>query len=307
MGIVAVKGAGDFLIEGLIAGSRIAAMASRNRQLKADNQISQQRLQLAITEQTSIGRLRELRGDAATKEAQFNEVRTQKLKSDVLSGAIEKGVPVLDEDFTDEEATAFARQIMEGLGVEITPANLAFHATQAKGFYSRTKQSNDIEKLRAQAFAISQAAIAGTRATTEQIQAAGLHRDQMNTLFRKEIDLSTIISTTEEGKERDSIVKERDELRKRQKELRDQQFESLRDSANRINRLRAPRLGERAEASGSGSASGSPQLRADVNEFGLTREEMDRLPLVTTQEEFNAVDPGENFKTPDGQVYPKPK
>ena len=78
--------------------------------------------------------------------------KTQATRRKSLISTLGAMVDVSDKDLTPEEATEFAKSALEGVGAELTPANIIMATGMMKGLHSDALSALDVEIMRAEAF-----------------------------------------------------------------------------------------------------------------------------------------------------------
>lgn len=235
MAITVLPGPIDKLNAGILAGARLAALATRGKHLKAQNALDLKRLQLQTTELLSRDTLRGLQGEAARTETEFNTLRAEALAQELEAGGpaakvgaqkaatsarqslemtrlLEAGIPVLDDDFTLAESQALAGAFMVQAGIEDTPANLTVWNAIAQGKFQKEKSDREIEILRANSYAAAQQAIVGVRVPAG-IQAAIDVTETKAKATDKQIDILTQrISLIDSDTDDKDLIKKRQRL-----------------------------------------------------------------------------------------------
>lgn len=199
MAITVIPGPGDKLAAGILAGTRIAALKTRQKQLKAQNDMAQQRLDNEKMELESRERVRVAsieQSEAQTKLLDMQQsVVTQQLEGARITNETKQqeqmiqlaaALAPIDQTPTEEETL----QLVELHAPALAEFGIPMESDMSKGVFARLMQSDQertaqeykVEEMRANALAeriAVQGRVAGVREETA-IDAAG--RAEMNIL-----------------------------------------------------------------------------------------------------------------------------
>lgn len=296
--ITQFPGAADFLTRGLLAGAKLRAIQTETQNLQLQNQLAQEEIEFGEGRDAMIDAINQAELENKTAQTGLANARAQALadvevtreKKEKRTAAVESAKAArsllsdsLDDTPTDAEAHAImltAIPQLKTLGVEAPEGspNFQYWKQQVLNEALVAAEDRDIEREKAQSINEFRAAqVADTLAgvvTPERTTELRILTNQVNELDKALKDINQGISVfSADDPERAVLEAQKVENR----DLREELMDSLRSVVNKN------REGKAKKVSDSG------------------------LPVVTTDADYDALDPGTEFEDENGERFRKPK